>query len=373
MAAGPIRVLNLFTIMNRGGAETMVMNYYRNMDRSKVQFDFMVHRQERGAYEDEIEALGGRIFRMPPVRPWSAHEYKKVVRAFYGEHPEYKVIHSHMSELGYYDFIEAEKAGVPVRICHAHNRPYGLDLKSPVRWYYKTMMRAHITDLFTCGVESAEWLFGAKNKSRFVQLNNAIDAKQYVYRPQLRQSMRQALGIAEDQLVIGHVGRFDPQKNHGFLIDVFANVHKQNEKALLVLVGDDSHSGGMEIHEKVAQLGLTESVKFLGVRSDVADALQTMDVFLFPSLFEGLSVASIEAQAAGLPVLISDGVPIECKKTDLVHVLPLKASAEEWAKTVLELAQIPRRDTYEEIKAAGFDIAENAKWLQEFYLQAAQR
>ena len=173
--------------------------------------------------------------------------------------------------------------------------------------------------------------------------------------------------------MIGHVGRFDPQKNHGFIIDIFANLHKLNEKALLVLVGDDSHSGGTEIHEKVAQLGLTECVKFLGVRSDVADVLQVMDVFLFPSLFEGLSVASIEAQAAGLPVLISDGVPIECKKTDLVHVLPLKASAEEWAKMVLELAQIPRRNTYEEIKAAGFDIAENAKWLQEFYLQAAQR
>lgn len=373
MAAGPIRVLNLFTIMNRGGAETMVMNYYRNMDRSKVQYDFMVHRQERGAYEDEIEALGGRIFRMPPVRPWSAHEYKRMVRAFYREHPEYKVIHSHMSELGYYDFIEAEKAGVPVRICHAHNRPYGLDLKSPVRWYYKTMMRTHITDLFTCGAESAEWLFGSKNRSRFVQLNNAIDAKQYVYRPQLRQSMRQALGIAEDQLVIGHVGRFDPQKNHGFLIDVFANVHEQNEKALLVLVGDDSHSGGMEIHEKVAQLGLTESVMFLGVRSDVADVMQAMDVFLFPSLFEGFGIAALEAQASGLATLVSERIPEECMITNLIQREMLKTSAAQWATTVLELAQIPRRDTYEEIKAAGFDIAENAKWLQEFYLQAAQR
>ena len=373
MAAEPTRVLNLFTIMNRGGAETMVMNYYRHIDRSKVQYDFMVHRQERGAYEDEIEALGGRIFRMPPVRPWTAHEYKKAVRAFYREHPEYKVIHSHMSELGYYDFIEAEKAGVPVRICHAHNRPYGLDLKSPVRWYYKTMMRAHITDLFTCGAESAEWLFGSKNRSRFVQLNNAIDAKQYAYRPQLRQSMRQTLGIAEDQLVIGHVGRFDPQKNHGFIIDIFANVLKQNKKALLVLVGDDSHSGGMEIHEKVAQLGLTESVKFLGIRSDVADVLQAMDVFLFPSLFEGFGIAALEAQASGLATLVSERIPEECMITNLIQREMLKTSAAQWATTVLELAQIPRRDTYEEIKAAGFDIAENAKWLQEFYLQAAQR
>lgn len=208
MTTEPVRVLNLFTIMNRGGAETMVMNYYRNIDRSKVQYDFMVHRQERGAYDDEIEALGGRIYRMPPIRPWTAGEYRKTVRAFYAEHPEYRVIHSHMSELGYYDFREAEKAGVPVRICHAHNRPYGIDLKSPVRWYYKAMMRPHITDLFICGKESGDWLFGRKNEARFIQLNNAIDARQYAYCPEIRQKMRQSLGIGEDQLVIGHVGRF---------------------------------------------------------------------------------------------------------------------------------------------------------------------
>ena len=373
MSTEPIRILNLFTIMNRGGAETMVMNYYRNIDRSKVQYDFMVHRQERGAYDDEIESLGGKIFRMPPVRPWSAHEYRKRVRAFYTEHPEYRIIHSHMSELGYYDFKEAEKAGVPVRICHAHNRPYGVDLKSPVRWYYKTMMRSHITDLFTCGEASAEWLFGQKNRSRFVQMNNAIDAQKYAYRPQVRQSMRQKLGIAEDQLVIGHVGRFDSQKNHKFIIDIFQAVREQNPKAILLLVGNDSGDGGKEIHQKVGRLKLTQWVRFLGIRSDVADVMQAMDVFLFPSLFEGLSVASIEAQAAGLPVLISDGVPIECKKTDLVHVFPLSASPEAWAKTVLVIAQILRRNTYEEIKAAGFDIVENAKWLQAFYLQAAQR
>ena len=186
----PIRILNLFTIMNRGGAETMVMNYYRNVDRTKVQFDFMVHRQERGAYDDEIEALGGKIYRMPPIRPWSAGNYRKVIRAFYAEHSEYNVIHSHMSELGYYDFIEAEAAGIPVRICHAHNRPYGIDIKSPVRWLYKTAMRPHVTDFFMCGMESGEWLFGKQNKDRFVQMNNAIDARQYIFNPQVRQSVR---------------------------------------------------------------------------------------------------------------------------------------------------------------------------------------
>lgn len=364
----PIRILNLFTIMDRGGAETMVMNYYRHIDRSKVQFDFMVHRQERGAYDDEIESLGGRIYRMPAIRPWSAVQYRKTIREFYVQHPEYKIIHSHMSELGYYDFIEAERANIPVRICHAHNRPYGIDIKSPVRWYYKTMMMTHITHMFMCGEESGEWLFGKKNKTSFIQLNNAIDARLYQYSEEKRQCVRTQLGLS-DELVIGHIGRFNPQKNHPFIIDIFASVQKQYPSSVLLLIGDDSCENGDAIHKKVNSLGIDQHVKFLGVRSDVPDLLQAMDVFLFPSLFEGLSVASIEAQAAGLPLLISDKIPIECKKTSLVQVVSLNEPSEIWAQRIIDCRNIPRRNTYSEIAASGFDITENAKWLQNYYLE----
>lgn len=366
----PIRILNLFTIMNRGGAETMVMNYYRNIDRSKVQFDFMVHRQERGAYDADIEALGGKIFRMPPIRPWSAGSYRKAVRKFYQDHPEYKVIHAHMSELGYYDFLEAEKAGVPVRICHAHNRPYGIDLKSPIRWYYKTRMIPHITHMFMCGQESGDWLFGKKNSNQFIQMNNAIDVQSYAFHESRRKQVRSCLGL-KDELVVGHVGRFDYQKNHTFILDIFEQVHNRQPNSRLMLVGNDSGKIAEDIHRKVKDMGLSDAVIFLGVRPDVADLMQSMDVFLFPSLFEGLSVASVEAQAAGLPTLISDSVPIECKKTDLVEFLPLSASAEIWADKLLEMVSYPRENTYEQIKAAGFDIAENAKKLQQFYLDVA--
>lgn len=369
----PIRVLNLFTIMNRGGAETMVMNYYRNIDRSKVQYDFMVHRQERGAYDDEIEALGGRIYRMSPVRPWTAGAYREEVRKFYQEHPEYKIIHSHMSELGYYDFIEAKKAGVLVRICHAHNRPHGMDLKSPIRWYYKKRMLPYTTDMFMCGEESGEWLYGKKNKDKFIQMNNAIDAEQYSFNPTKRKIMREKLRLREGQLAFVHVGRFDPQKNHTFLIDIFAEVQKNRPDARLFLIGDDSSSGGAMIHEKVQKFGLKEKVVFLGVRNNVSDLLQAMDVFIFPSLFEGLSVASVEAQASGLPILISDKIPLECKKTDLVEVVSLADSPEFWAEKVIESSRIKRRNTISEIKAAGFDIKANANWLEEFYLNASKR
>ena len=368
--AEPIRILNLFTIMNRGGAETMVMNYYRSIDRTKVQFDFMVHRQERGAYDDEIEALGGRIYRMPPVRPWTANAYRKTIRKFYREHPEYKVIHSHMSELGYYDFLEAEQADVPVRICHAHSRPYEVDLKAPIRWYYKKRMMTHITHMFMCGKEAGVWLFGRKNSGKFIQLNNAIDAKAYAFDKIKQTRIRGALGL-KNEFVVGHVGRFDLPKNHPFIIDVFEAVHKLEPNSRLLLVGNDSGKLGEEIHRKVKKLGLEEAVLFLGVRSDVADLMQAMDVFLFPSLFEGLSVASVEAQASGLPTIISDGVPIECKITDLVEVMPLAESVEIWATKLLEQGKNQRENTFEQIKTAGFDITENAKKLQQFYIKAA--
>ena len=364
----PIRILNLFTIMDRGGAETMVMNYYRHIDRSKVQFDFMVHRQARGAYDDEIESLGGKIYRMPAIRPWTAAQYRKTIRAFYAQHPEYRIIHSHMSELGYYDFIEAERAKVPVRICHAHNRPYGLDLKSPVRWYYKTMMMPHITHMFMCGEESGEWLFGKKNKDSFIQLNNAIDAKQYQYNDETRQHIRNQLGLS-DELVIGHIGRFNPQKNHPFIIDIFAAVQKQYPNSVLLLIGDDSCENGDDIHRKVKSLGLDNHVKFLGVRSDVPDLLQAMDVFLFPSLFEGFGIAALEAQAAGLPAIVSERIPPECYLTNFLQTCHLNDSLETWTKRIIKSTLISRRDTYSEIAAAGFDITENANWLQNFYLE----
>ena len=366
----PIRILNLFTIMNRGGAETMVMNYYRNIDRTKVQFDFMVHREERGAYDDEIEELGGKIYRMPAIRPWSANSYRKEIRRFYEEHKEYRVIHSHMSELGYYDFSEAERAGVPARICHAHNRPYGIDLKSPVRWYYKTRMMPHITHMFMCGEESGEWLFGKKNKEKFIQLNNAIDAEKYTYNCTKRQAMRQNLGISENQIVVGHVGRFDPQKNHKFIIDIFAEVQKQDKNAVLLLVGDDKSAIGKEIHQKVEQLGL-QNVIFTGVRSDVADLMQAMDVFLFPSLFEGFGIVALEAQAAGIPTIVSNRIPSECFVTDLIKSVELLNDSTKWSSVVLEAAKIQRKNTFEEIKNAGFDNKENPLRLQDFYIKVS--
>ena len=367
----PIRVLNMFTVMDRGGAETMVMNYYRHIDRTKVQFDFLVHREQRGAYDDEIERMGGRIYRMCPIYPQNFSRYKRDLRAFFRAHPEYKIIHSHMSELGYFAFREAERQGVPVRICHAHNAPHGFDVKMIMRTYFKKRMMPYLTHLFMCGEESGKWLYGEKNKSRFIMLNNAIDAALYSFDASKREKMRQQLGLA-DELVIGHVGRFNLQKNHPFLLDVFAALLKKEPDAVLLLVG-----GGADlpkIQAKVQELGIAEQVRFLGVRSDVADLMQAMDVFVFPSLYEGLPVTMVEAQAAGLPCIISDKVPPECILTEgLVDVMPLSASPEAWAEKILAIRAVPRTDRRAEIAAHGFDITTEAVKLQEFYIKSVEK
>ena len=369
----PIRVLNLFTIMNRGGAETMVMNYYRNIDRTKVQFDFLVHRQERGAYEDEIESLGGKIYRMIPIYPQNFSKYKKMLHQFFSEHKEYKIIHSHMSELGYFAFKEAKEQGIPVRICHAHNAPQGWDMKMVMRTYFKKKMIPYLTHMFTCGTESARWLYGPQYEDQFIQLNNAIDAEKFRYNIEKEKQVRKELEL-DDRLVIGHVGRFHKQKNHEFLIDIFYEIQKIRPDAVLLLIGN----GDLEdkIKEKIRKKHLESCVKFLGLRSDVNKLMQCFDVFLFPSLFEGLGIVLIEAQAAGAPCITSEKVvPKEAKVSSLLHYFSLKKTEREWAMEVFNILnhENSKKDMCQVIRTAHYDINDNASWLERFYINVCQK
>ena len=363
----PIRVLNLFTIMDCGGAETMIMNYYRKMDRTKIQFDFIVHRDQRAAYDEEILALGGRIFRMCPIYPQNFRKYRKMLSLFFQHHPEYGIIHSHMAQLGCFAFIEAKKAGVPARICHAHSAPdtFTFDLKMPVRNCFKRIMRPYITHMFVCGQKAGDWLYGQSNREKFVMMNNAIDACRFAYDETVRESVRRELNI-ENQFVIGHVGRFATPKNHDKLIDIFFEIHKMEPESVLLLIG----MGELleRIQKKVVVLHLEDSVLFLGARSDIHRYLQAMDCFVFPSIYEGLPLSVIEAQAAGLPCLISNGISDQCIITDLVRVLPLEMSETEWASRVVECSSVRRTNRTEEIIKAHFDVTENVRWLEEFYL-----
>ena len=364
----PIRVLMLFTILNRGGAETMVMNYYRVIDRSKVQFDFVVHREEEGDYEEEIRSMGGKIYRMMPLRPHTFGKYEKQISSFFDAHPEYRIIHGQCSESGYFFYKEAARRGIPVIIAHAHNSHVKFDLKWIVRTWMKHQMRPYLTHYFACGEEAAEWLFGKQLAKNAIILKNAINTLQYKFDEQLREKKRKELRLPSSTLTICHIGRFDKVKNHSFILDIFEKLLKKRPDSHLLLIGDGVLRKQTE--KKAKEKGILAQVRFLGVRRDVNELLQAADVMVFPSLFEGLGIAVVEAQCTGMPCIISDIIPNEVMITDLVEKVSLRESASTWAeKLIAATTRTFDRPAYaEKVASAGYDIKSNSRWLERFYL-----
>lgn len=364
-----IRILNVFTILNRGGAETMVMNYYRSIDRSQIQFDFLVHRSEEGAYEQEIKSLGGRIYRLPALSLRNIPQYIQAVRCFFDEHPEYRHVHGHCSELGYFVYKEASKREIPFIAAHAHNTPNKEDIKTPIRNVLKRLIRPYLTHMVGCSQPASNWLFGKERAVNSYILNNAIDALTYRFNEQIRNSMRASLGLT-DEVVLGNVSRFCKQKNHHFLIDVFEAFLKKMPRSKLLLVGTGELKN--EIERLVADRGLTDYVLFLGSRTDVPNLLMAMDLFFFPSFFEGLSVAMVEAQAAGLNIVTSTGVTTDVVLVkDAIKFLSLEAPVSAWVKMLISQTVNRNRMWYnEEVARMGFDINQNATQLQNYYLSA---
>lgn len=363
---GEVRILQVVTHMERGGLESMIMNYYRHIDREKVQFDFLVHRQERAAFDDEIESLGGRIYRLPRLVPWSKN-YLAALNRFFDEHSEHKIVHVHQDCLSSVILKIAAQHNVPVRVAHSHSANQDKNLKYPIKLWYKRGIPKYATNLFACGKGAGDWMFGGAS---YQIINNAIDVVACAYNPTKRQEMRRQLGL-ENEFTIGHVGRFNQPKNHPFLIDIFAALLRKEPNAVLLLVGGGE--GMSKMQEKAQELGIAEHVHFLEVRSDVADLMQAMDVFVFPSLYEGLGIALIEAQAAGLPCVVSDIIPHEAYLTDLVDSESLSAPAGKWAEKIVAKRAFPRTDRRSEIAAHGFDITTEAVKLQEFYLNAYEQ
>ncbi|WP_455544257.1 glycosyltransferase family 1 protein [Intestinibacter sp.] len=359
--SGPIRVLQVVTYMGRGGLETMLMNYYRNIDRTKVQFDFLTHRNERWDYDDEIEALGGKIYHLPKLNPFSK-SYLNALDEFFKEHREYQIVHCHQDCLSGVILKVAKRNGVRFTIAHAHSASQDKNIKYLIKVLAKKNIKKYSDQLFACGEEAGKWMFETDN---FEVINNAIDTDLYTYNLEKALEVKRKLGI-ENKFVVGHVGRFNYPKNHKFIIDIFNEVQKVQKDSVLLLVGDGDLRP--EIEKKVEDLGIKDKVKFMGVRSDVNDLMQAMDVFLFPSLYEGLPVTMVEAQSSGLKCIISDKVPPECIMTDNVEQIKLEESPQHWAKEVLKYEKYERQNTKPEIEKANFDIKTNAKWLQEFYL-----
>ena len=355
----PIRILQVVTYMGRGGIETMLMNYYRRMDRTKIQFDFLVHRDFRADYDDEIESLGGKIYRLPPLNPASI-TYRRELRKFFRTHP-YKVVHCHLNYMSGLVLAEAKRVGVPHTIAHAHNTTAQKNWKYLIKRLSARNIPKYAGKLFACGQQAGNAIFGG---NPFVVLPNAIDAEKYRYSESVRLRKRIELGL-QGELTIIHVGRFDFQKNHSFLIDLFAQLVRQEPSAKLLLAGDGELRPAME--ERAARLLPEGSVRFLGVRKDIPHLLQAADVFVFPSFFEGLPVTMVEAQAAGLPCIKSDTITDECIVTDLVTSLPITDPI-LWAEEILQKRGFLRTDRLADIQTAGYDITTAADKLTRFYL-----
>ena len=357
-----IRVLQIVTHMNRGGLETMIMNYYRHINREKIQFDFLTHREYDGDYGEEIMLMGGNIYHISKLNPFSL-SYLKELKTFFLEHKEYEIIHVHQDCMSGIILKVAEECKIPVRIAHCHSSGQDFNLKYFIKLYYKRYISKYATKLYSCGRKSGNWMFG-KN-SNFTVLPNAIMSNEYSYSHDKAIAVRRKLGIKNDDIVIGHVGRFCQVKNHSYLVKIVKVLCDKSSKYKLLLVGQGELMD--EVKKQVKSEKIEDNVIFLGLRNDVSDILQAMDVFVFPSIYEGLPVSMIEAQAAGLKCIISDGVPIECDITGNVSQMSLECSPEEWADTIASSVHYERVDMHEKIANAGFDIVDNSLTLEEFY------
>lgn len=364
-----IRVIVSGFTANYGGVETFLYQHYSHMDHNKVHIDFLTH-VKNPAYKNEIEKMGGRFFYIP-VRNKSPFRYRQAMKAFFQQHAEeYDVFWCNKCMLNNIDFLKyATKYNIPIRILHSHNSSnMDTGIKGRVmelmHKHNKRRIKSYVTEYWVCSDYAAKWLLPTDvyEKRQYTFIPNAVSAEKFRTNAKVREQMRKQLGV-EEKYVIGHVGRFNYQKNHEFLIRIFQIVYEKNPNSELILVG----TGELEdtVKQQVRELGLEKAVHFLGVRHDIPELMQAMDCFVLPSRFEGLPVVAVEAQAAGLPcVLASDGITEQVKIIDNVSFLKLDQSVDEWAKEIME-KELKRVDSYLVLKEKGFNMEEAANKMSE--------
>ncbi|PEU09348.1 glycosyltransferase family 1 protein [Bacillus sp. AFS014408] len=363
--SNPLRVLHVVVNMNRGGAETLIMNLYRNLDQSKVQFDFLTCKE--GVFDEEIVKLGGKVHRIPYITDIGHVRYLKALDTFFASHQEYRIVHSHMDKMSGFVLRSAKKAGVPIRIAHSHSTSSEGGVAAKMyKWYAGKFILPCATHLLACSNAAAQWLFATKADTTKV-LKNGIECDKFAFSTKIRKEVRKELQLHQDTFVVGHVGRFAHPKNHSFLIDVFAELIKLKPDSILLLVGDGLLRS--EIEKKVVELNLERNVRLLGIRSDIERLLQAFDVFVFPSIHEGLPVTLVEAQGAGLPCVISDAITKEVDLgMNLVEHFPLTDTT-IWIEKIKNIAiRNSTRNISDQIfSQKGYDIKHTAELTQDFY------
>lgn len=359
-----IRVLHCLNSIDMGGAETFIMNIYRNINREKVQFDFLVRKRTHNKNIEEIKRLGGKIYVCSEFPKHFYRNYKEVKR-FFDRHKEYDVIHVHANALIYiFPFIVAKKNNVKKRILHSHNTKAANKIYTPIHYLNRGLSDKYLTDRWACSDGAGKWMFGKRNYTVF---NNAIDFRKYRFNEDVRVRKRNELGI-RDELVIACVGRLEKQKNYFFMLQVMEKYIKLNKKCILLIIGDGSQKN--IIAKEMRSKKINSSIKLLGKREDVKELLFAADIFAMPSLYEGLPFALIEAQASGLKCLISDKITDEAIITDNVCKLSIDNGVNPW---VAELDRIKKKcqhtDEYTNICKSGFDIKKVSKTIEKMYLK----
>lgn len=366
----PIRVLHVFGNLDTGGAESRTMDIYRQIDRSKVQFDFLIHTEKKGDFEDEINDLGGKVYRVPSFNAKNFFAYFKQVNNFFKLKSKHRIVHGHMLTTGFIYHRLAKKNGVNIRIVHARAGTRGsFSIINIVKELLEKLSRFQATHMFAVSKIAGYSKFGKKNveTGKVKVVPNAIKTKKYAYNALKRKEKRIELGVEGN--VIGHIGRFQPQKNHFFLLNIFNEFLKLDPRSMLILIGKGDLE--KEIIDKAIQLGIEEKVIILGSRNDVPDILQAMDILVFPSTHEGFPGVVLESQAAGLPCLISNEITNEVNVTNLVKYISLKENTKTWAENInYLLANSERKESHKNIIKAGYDIEAVSKWYEEFYLKS---
>lgn len=362
----PIRILHYGLTNNLGGIEVFVMSLYRHMDRSKVQFDFISH--EGIYFENEIKKLGGKIYDVPKRREHFfeyKNQLKKIIRS-----NKYTAVHVHALAVSNIDIIKiALKNNVKV-ILHSH---MDMDLRNfraeVLHKYNRKWLENKKIYRFACSTLAAKWIHGENHVQDTIIFHNAIDTEKFKYNIQMRNKIRREFNFNDDELVIGHVGRFAYQKNQEFLINIFKEILHICPNSKLLLVGGEG--GMMEVSKTlVDDLNLNNKVIFTGIRDDVNDLMQAMDIFVFPSRWEGLGIVLIEAQATGMLCFTSDKVPNEAKVTDNLEYISLEKNYLYWAECILDkYADFVRKDVQDQLISEGYDIYETSSYIQNFYLK----
>lgn len=367
--ASPLHVAQIMGPMVGGGLESTILNHYRFLDHSQVQFDFIIQDDSTYIPINEINKYGGRIYTIPSYKHLAS--YMKELQAFYRKlKPD--IVHSNMNSLSVFPLMAAKTAGIPIRIAHSHSTANNREIKRTIiKNTLRPLSRIYPTHLAACGPHAAKWLFGEKAvlQGRVHYINNAIELQKFQFSSQKRLELRHSIGL-EEEFVVGQIGRFTSQKNQLFSIDVFRALLQYLPNAKLVFLGTGETLE--DCKKKVHDYGINRSVLFLGLRQDVADWYSAFDTLLFPSLYEGLGMVAIEAQASGLPVLASDQVPQEAFVIkELISTAPLNESPQHWAQL---LAQESRTRDYNrsmfstaKLVQAGYDIQASATSLQKWY------